>query len=115
MPSFYNPLEVMRLRNDATGQSIAFAGSGADLVLHNLAAFHATLGGFSTGDMFDLGGFSCSSSETLSFTEAGSLTSGALKLVDGGQTANLTLLGSFATSNFTLSNDGPGGTFVKYA
>jgi autotransporter passenger strand-loop-strand repeat protein len=93
---------------------VNFAGSGGDLALYNLAAFHATIGGFSTGDMFDLGGFSYSSAETVSFTEAGSLTSGTLQVTDGGLTANLTLVGGYATSNFALSNDGHGGTFVKY-
>ena len=61
---------------------------------------------------FDLGGFAFSAGETRSFTEAGSLTSGTLTVVDGGQTANLTLLGNYVTSNFVLSNDWHGGTFV---
>jgi len=42
------------------------------------------------------------------------ITSGTLTAVDGGLTAHLTLLGNYATSNFALSNDGHGGTFVKY-
>jgi autotransporter passenger strand-loop-strand repeat protein len=96
------------------GQTITFAGSG-DLALYNLPAFNATISGFSTGDMFDLGGFTYSASETRSFIEAASHTSGTLTVTDGGQSANLTLLGSYATSNFVLSNDLHGGTFVKFA
>jgi hypothetical protein len=96
------------------GQTITFAGSGGDLALNNLPGFGALIGGFSVGDEFDLGGFTFSAGETRSFTEAGSNTSGTLTVVDGGQTANLTLLGSYATSNFVLSNDFHGGTFVKY-
>ena len=34
------------------------------------------------------------------------------KIVDGAKTANLTLVGTYVTSNFVLSNDGHGGTFV---
>ncbi len=96
-------------------RTITFAGSGGDLAIDNLANFHATIGGYSTGDEFDLGGFSYSSSETRSFTEAGSLTSGTLTVTDGAQVAHLTLLGSYVTSNFALSNDTHGGTFVKFS
>jgi hypothetical protein len=35
--------------------------------------------------------------------------------VDGGQTAKLTLRGSYVTSNFALASDGRTGTFVKFA
>ena len=35
-----------------------------------------------------------------------------LTVTDGGQVAQLALLGSYVTSDFSLSNDGNGGTFV---
>ena len=97
----------------ATGQEVAFAGAGG-LALYNLPQFHATIGGFSTGDSFDLGGFAYGLGETWSFTEAASLTSGTLSVVDGGLTAKLTLLGNYVTSDFALSDDSLGGTFVKF-
>jgi hypothetical protein len=52
--------------------------------------------------------------ETWSFTEAASLTSGTLSVVDGVQSASLSLLGNYVTSDFALSNDKHGGTFVKF-
>jgi hypothetical protein len=36
-----------------------------------------------------------------------------LTVTDGPHTANLTLLGLYATANFSISSDGAGGTFVK--
>ncbi len=98
----------------ATGQKLAFAGSGGDLTLYNLGSFAAQISGFGTGDKFDLGGFAYGGSETRSFTEAASHTSGTLKVVDGAKSTSLTLLGSYVTSDFALSTDGAGGTFVKF-
>jgi autotransporter passenger strand-loop-strand repeat protein len=97
----------------ASGQEIRFAGTG-DLAFYDLAAFHATIGGYSTGDEFDLGGFAFGAGETRSFAEAASHTSGTLHVVDGGKTATLSLLGSYVTGDFALSNDLHGGTLVKF-
>jgi antigen 43 len=91
----------------ASGQEILFSGPG-DLALYNLAGFHATIGGFSTGDKFDLGGFGYTTSETEVFS------AGTLTVTDGAQVAKLTLLGSYVTSDFALSTDNHGGTFVKF-
>ena len=96
------------------GQVARFAGGG-DLALDNLPGFGAQIGGFAAGATIDLGGFAYSSAATRSFTEAPSNTSGALRVSAGAKVANLTLLGSYATSNFALSSDGAGGIFVKYA
>ena len=53
----------------AAGQVVSFTGAG-DLALYDLADFHATIGGFSTGDKFDLGGFAYSAGETESLSRA---------------------------------------------
>ena len=98
----------------AAGQSITLAGNGETLALYAVANFHATIGGFSTSDRIDLGGFSYSASETFTYTEAASLLSGTLSVNDGVQSANLTLLGNYTSANFALANDGHGGTYVKY-
>ena len=97
----------------ALGQNVLFSGAG-DLALYNLSNFHARVGGFSTSDEFDLGGFAYGSSETLKYTEAASLLSGTLSIHDGSQTASLTLLGKYVTSDFALSTDAHGGSFVKF-
>ncbi len=97
----------------ASGQEIRFVGHG-DLAFHDLAAFDATIGDYSSGDEFDLGGFEFGASETRSFTENSGHTGGTLSVTDGSRHANLSLLGSYVTSDFALSGDGHGGTFVKF-
>ena len=74
----------------------------------------ATIGGFSTGDEFDLGGFVYSATEKETFKEYASSTSGLLTVTDGANVAKLTLLGDYVTSDFKLANDGHGGAFVKF-
>ena len=49
---------------------------------------------------------------SVKFTEAAGNTSGTLTVTDGTHTANLTLLGQYATANFSLASDGHGGTMV---
>jgi autotransporter passenger strand-loop-strand repeat protein len=94
------------------GQTVDFVGAGGTLKLNNLAAFQAKIAGLSTpAEKIDLGGFAFSvSSETVTWTQAG--TSGTLKVQDGAKTASLTLIGTYVTGDFTLTNDGDGGTFV---
>jgi uncharacterized protein YjlB len=48
----------------AAGQDVLFSGAG-DLALSNLADFHALIGGYATGDAFDLAGFANSPSESV--------------------------------------------------
>jgi autotransporter passenger strand-loop-strand repeat protein len=94
----------------AAGQTVTFTGAGV-LELDNLAGFHAVISGLTTSSQkVDLGGFAYSSSETATWTQAG--TSGTLSVVDGAKVATLTLIGTYATSNFQLAADGHGGTFL---
>ncbi len=96
------------------GQTVTYAGTGGDLVLGATASFAASISGFTgTTDKIDLTFFTYNSAtETKSFTEAASKTSGTLTVASGGKTESLTLLGSYVTSNFVLSNDGSGGTLI---
>src|SRR5208337_1231470 len=48
----------------------------------------------------------------VSFVEAATGTSGTLTVSNATQTASLTLLGSYSTANFAVTNDGNGGTLV---
>jgi hypothetical protein len=73
------------------------------------------IGGFASGDKIDLGTFAFGTGATRSFTEAASHTSGTLTVTNGANHASFTLAGSYVTSNFALSNDGSGGTLVKFA
>jgi autotransporter passenger strand-loop-strand repeat protein len=95
------------------GLGVTFSGSGGVLVLDNLSAFAGEIAGMSNpSQMLDLGGFAYGTGETVSWTEAASNTSGTLTVTDGAKVAKLTLLGSYVTSNFTLSTDNAGGTYV---
>jgi hypothetical protein len=82
------------------------------LVLANLPGFGAKIAGMTgTGQEVDLVGFAYSSA-----TESASWSQGAgggtLTVTDGAQVATLSLIGTYVTSNFVLSTDGHGGTFV---
>ena len=79
-------------------------------------SFHGLIGGFGSPfgvtEEIDLRDVAFGSGTILSFTEAGNNLSGSLTVSDGTHTASLTLLGQYATGNFTLSSDGHGGTLV---
>jgi hypothetical protein len=89
-------------------------GSGVDLALYNLPSFAAKIAGFDAGTTIDLGAFAYSATATSSFVEASSNTSGTLTITNGGSVASLTLDGRYVTTDFALSNDGTGNTFVKF-
>jgi autotransporter passenger strand-loop-strand repeat protein len=98
-----------------SGQTVTIqdAGVTTDLELDNLPAFSAKISGLNAADeKIDLGGFAYSSGETRTWTQASGGASGTLTVSDGGQVANLVLIGAYTTSNFTLSDDGHGGTFI---
>jgi autotransporter passenger strand-loop-strand repeat protein len=96
----------------AAGQTVRFAGSAGTLQLDNLAAFGAAISGLSVpAEKLDLSGFAFVGGESVSWTQAG--TSGTLSVHDGAKTASLTLIGTYATGDFHLADDGHGGTFVS--
>jgi autotransporter passenger strand-loop-strand repeat protein len=89
--------------------------SGGTLQLDIGAGFTGKIKGFtgpSPADRIDLRGIAFGSGTTEKFTQAASLTSGTLKVTDGTHTVQLTLLGTYVTSNFKLATDGKGGTLV---
>jgi len=80
--------------------------------LANLPGFGASIAGMTgAGQKVDLVGFAYNSAtESASWSQG--TGSGALTVTDGAQVAHLSLIGTYVTSNFTLSTDGAGGTFV---
>src|SRR3974390_2219476 len=96
------------------GLCITFATSaGGTLQLDASIAFGGLVAGFGLPDSLDLRDISYISGTTSeTFVEAGNNLSGTLMVTDGTHTANLTLLGQYATGNFTLASDGHGGTLV---
>jgi len=94
-------------------QTATFVGSGGVLVLDSISNFSAAIAGLTVpSQLIDLGGFTFSLGETVSWTEADDNTSGSLTITDGALAAQLTLDGSYVTSNFVLSDDGSGGTYI---
>jgi hypothetical protein len=93
------------------GQTVRFTGAPATLALNNLPGFQAAISGLAnTSEKIDLGGFTYAQTETRAWVQSGS--SGTLTVRDGTKTASLTLIGVYTTSNFVLSDDGHGGTFI---
>jgi autotransporter passenger strand-loop-strand repeat protein len=86
--------------------------SGGTLQLDASSGFTVAIKGFAIPDQLDLRGIAFGSGTTLSFTEPAGNTSGTLTVNDGTHTINLTLLGSYTTSNFTLATDTHSGTLV---
>jgi hypothetical protein len=73
--------------------------------------------GLGAGDKLDLDGFAFNTKpgvESVAFVEAAGGLSGTLTLSSGGKTESLSLVGAYATSNFALSTDKHGGTFVSW-
>jgi autotransporter passenger strand-loop-strand repeat protein len=95
----------------AAGQSVSFTGEHGVLELGNLPAFHASIQGLAKSTQrIDLDGFQYGQSETVTWTQSG--TSGTLRVDRGGQTASLSLIGSYVTGDFKAWADGHHGTFL---
>lgn len=92
---------------------MSFVSGGGDLALEDPTAFAGVIAGLAlSSQKIDLGGFVYGSAETVSWTQFQGGLSGTLTVTDGAALAHLTLTGAYATSNFVLSDDGHGGTFV---
>ena len=88
--------------------------TGGNLILDNSQSFTGTIAGFASpqgvNETIDLREIGAGAHAT--FTQTG--TSGTLTVTDAaGHTANLTLLGTYSTANFSLASDGAGGTLIK--
>jgi autotransporter passenger strand-loop-strand repeat protein len=95
----------------AAGQTVSFVGTSGVLELDNLPGFAAKISGLTDPtDKLDFGGFTFSVGETAAWTQSG--TSGTLTVTDGAKVASLTLIGTYTSSSFHLTDDGHGGTFV---
>jgi autotransporter passenger strand-loop-strand repeat protein len=96
----------------AAGQTVSFTGASGYLELDNVAGFQAKISGLRMPtQQIDLGGFfAIGTGETAAWSQTG--TSGTLTVTDGAQVANLTLIGTYVTSDFTLADDDRGGTLI---
>ena len=94
-----------------TSAAITFSGA-ATLLRDDSVHFSGRLDKFTTGNFLDLADIAFTSATTLAFTEAPSNTSGTLTVSDGIHTANILLLGQYATAQFNKNSDGHGGTVI---
>jgi hypothetical protein len=101
----------------ADSGSITFAGSTGTLVLDHSSAFTGKIlnltgnGNPSSSDQIDLKDIAFGSGTTASYV--GTSSGGTLTISDAqNHTANLSLVGNYTNSKFSLSSDGNGGTLV---
>jgi autotransporter passenger strand-loop-strand repeat protein len=102
---------LFEVANGGTASGTVSFVSGGTLQL-DATGFTGKLKGFGASDRIDLRNIAFGSGTTRSFAAAPSGTSGTLTVTDGTHTIHLTLLGSYKTSNFTLSSDNHNGTLV---
>jgi hypothetical protein len=96
-------------------QTVAFIGTSGELELADSQDYAGEIGGFSLtgGTSLDLGDIGFTSGvTTANFVENGNGAFGTLTVTDGTHTANIRLVGDFASSTFTTKSDGHGGTIV---
>nr|WP_283817494.1 VCBS domain-containing protein [Bradyrhizobium liaoningense] len=91
---------------DAVGDGI--------LQLDHSISFSGLVSGFNAGDQFDLRDILFGAGVSASYTADESGTGGTLNVTDGVQTANISILGQYTSSDFELGTDGAGGTSIKY-
>jgi hypothetical protein len=97
----------------ASSANVTFAsGSTGTFKLDNSQNFAGSIAGLALGNHLDLADIAFGANTTLGYTPNAGNTGGTLSITDGTNTANLALLGTYATGNFTLSSDGNGGTAV---
>ena len=92
--------------------TIAFIGGGGTLAIDS-GSFGATVEGFVSGDHFDFTAVQFALTPTLSFTQGSG--SGTLAVTDGVHSVAFTMTGTYAQSDFKLSDDGNHGTTVSYS
>jgi autotransporter passenger strand-loop-strand repeat protein len=99
------------------GSLVSFASGGGGTVQFDSAVTEAFFGvfvsGFALGDFIDFRAVGFTSGAT-SATWAQSGPSGTLTVSSGSTSANISLIGQYMTTNFTLSSDLHGGTVVAY-
>lgn len=93
--------------------TVQFAGGGT-LKIDDTHAFIPVVTGFDASDKIDLAAVAfLPGATTLAYSGLGtSGTAGALTVTDGAATATLTLIGQYAAANFTMMDDGHGGTEI---
>ena len=100
------------LENDATGAGTFTFVSNGTLTLDGTGTYGMFVAGFTrSGAVADFTGVNFAGAR-VSFNDTGGTTSGILTVSNGGNVANITLLGNYTAATFVSANDGHGGTIV---
>jgi autotransporter passenger strand-loop-strand repeat protein len=86
--------------------------SGGEIVFNGGVVSGLSL---ASGAVIDLATLAYNSAETLSFTENGTGTGGALTVTSGGQSQVIGLLGQYAAAGFDITRNAAGATAITYA
>ena len=92
-----------------------FAGTSGALQLDQSSSFTGTVAGFTGQDQLDLTDIAFTANTTLGYAANAAGSAGTLTVSNGGNTANIALLGSYIASSFVTSSDGNGGTLISEA
>jgi autotransporter passenger strand-loop-strand repeat protein len=102
---------VLEIASGGSAGLVTFSGGG-ELLLEASASFGGMVSGFTLGDSLDFAGIAFNSNTTLAFSENSAGTGGTLTVSNGTQAASILLLGQYIAGNFSMANDGQGGTIV---
>lgn len=99
----------------AVSADIAFTGSSGTLLLEQPSTFTGTVSGFGAQNIIDLQGIAFNSNTTLAYSQNVAETGGTLTVANGGNSANIALLGNYLAASFVAAADGPSGTQITEA
>jgi hypothetical protein len=106
-------LEIMSGGSTGSG-AVTFAVSGGGILqLDDSRHFSGLVAGFGQPDLLSLKDLSFVSGATSATWSQTTVSSGTLAVTNGATTADITLLGQYATGNFHVSSGTGGGTVVS--
>ena len=95
---------------EGVSAQVTFAGTTGTLELKDASAFTGQVSGLTGSDALDLADIKYSANTTATFL--GNTSGGTLTVTNGTQTANISLVGNYLSSSWTVSSDADGGTVV---
>jgi hypothetical protein len=100
---------------DASSANVSFgAGSSNILKLDNAGRFTGSVSDLNAGDAIDLANFNADNA-TMSYADNADHSGGTLSITNGAhEVVNITLVGQYLDSGFTLAADGSAGTMIAY-
>jgi hypothetical protein len=96
----------------ASSLDVIFAGSTGRLVLKDPVGFSGTIAGLTANDEIDLTNIASANAKVSAVNYSSSTKMTTLTVTDGQHTDTVKLVGNYANSSWTLSDDGNGGTLL---